>query len=75
LSKSVKYYLEIIEASLLYIQAKTFADNQRCVFHFSEFNASNFLVKKTSEKSGLYGRKQAKDWFFNYKANIIIDLL
>jgi len=61
LSKSVGYYLEIIEASLLYIQAKTYADNHRCVFHFSEFNASDFLVKK-SEKSGLYGRKQAKDW-------------
>jgi len=63
LSKSVKYHLGIIETSSLYIQAKTFADNHRCVFHFSEFNASGFLVKK-SEKSGLYGRKQAKDWVF-----------
>jgi len=50
LSNSVRYYLEIIEASLLYIQAKTFADNQRCVFHFSEFNASDFLVKKIWKK-------------------------
>jgi len=46
LSNSVKYYLEIIEARLLYTQAKAFADNHRCVFHFSEFNASDFLVKK-----------------------------
>jgi len=53
------HYLEIIEASLLYyMQAKTFADNHRCVFHFSEFNSSDFLVK-TFEKSELYGRKQA----------------
>jgi len=71
LSKSVWFYLEIIEASLLYIQAKTFAGNHRCVFHFFEFDASNFLVKKI----GLYGRKQAKDWVFSYKANIIIDQL
>jgi len=64
LSNSVKHYLEIIEASLLYIQTKTFADSHyRCVFHFSEFNSNNFLVK-TSEKSGLYRRKQAKEWVF-----------
>jgi len=63
LSKSVKYYLEIIEASLLYIQAKTFADNHRCVFYFSVFNARDFLAKK-SEKSEPYGQKQAKDWVF-----------
>jgi len=63
LSKCIKYYLEIIEASLLYIQAKTFADNHRCVFHFSEFISSDFLVKK-SEKSGLFGRKQAKEWVY-----------
>jgi len=46
LSKSVEYYLEIIEAILLYIQAKN--------FHFSEVNASDFPVK-ASEKSRLYG--------------------
>jgi len=60
LSKSVQYHLEIIEASL---QAKPFADNNRCVFYFSEFISSDFLVK-TFEKSGLYGRKQAKEWVF-----------
>jgi len=47
LSKPVRHYLEIIEASLLHIQAKTFADNHR--FFFTS------LVKKKSEKSGLYG--------------------
>jgi len=50
LSKSVTHYLEIIEASLLYVQVKTFANNHRCVFHFSELNASDFLVKKIWKK-------------------------
>jgi len=75
LSKSVGYYLEIIEASLLYIQAKTFADNHRWVFHFSEFNASDFLAKK-SEKSGLdMDENKQRIGFFSYEANIIIDQL
>jgi len=54
LSKSFNYYLEIIEASLLYIQAKTFADNHRCVFHFSEFNSGAFLVKISEKKSTIW---------------------
>jgi len=45
LFNSVEHYLEIIEASLLYIQTKTFADNHRCVFHFSEFNSSDFITR------------------------------
>jgi len=54
LFKFVKYCLETIEASLLYIQAKTFADNHRCVFHFSKFNSSDFLVKTSEKKWTIY---------------------
>jgi len=50
LFKSVKYYLKIIEGSLLYIQAKASADDHiYALFHFPEFMSCDFLVK-TSEK-------------------------
>jgi len=44
----------------VYIQAKTFADNHRCVFHFSEYNASDFLVKKNLKKKRTIWTKTSK---------------
>jgi len=75
LSNSVKHYLEIIEASLLDIQTKPFADNHRCVFHFSESLILVIFLRKHLKKVDYMDENKQRNGFFSYKANIIIDKL